>query len=69
MPDKMKRIFQSRKKANSEKKANLSIFSESTLRTSFYEELQKNGWCDIVDDKPENLTKYVQIKKTGRVKE
>lgn len=35
-----------------ENKLNRGIFSESTLKTSFYEELQKNGWCDIVDDKP-----------------
>ena len=45
-----------------ENKLNRGIFSESTLKTSFYEELQKNGWCDIVDDKPDNLTKMVQIK-------
>lgn len=52
-----------------ENKLNRGIFSESTLKTSFYEELQKNGWCDIVDDKPDNLTKMVQIKikKTVRV--
>ncbi len=52
-----------------ENKLNRGIFSESTLKTSFYEELQKNGWGDIVDDKPDNLTKMVQIKikKTVRV--
>ena len=56
-------------KLKMENKLNRGIFSESTLKTSFYEELQKNGWCDIVDDKPDNLTKMVQIKikKTVRV--
>ena len=34
-----------------ESKPNPGIFSESPLKTSFYEELQKNGWCDIIDDK------------------
>ena len=55
-------------KLKMENKLNRGIFSESTLKTSFYEELQKNG-CDIVDDKPDNLTKMVQIKikKTVRV--
>ncbi len=50
-------------------KINLGIFTESTLKTSFYEELQKNGWCDIVDDKPDNLVKLIQIniKKTVRI--
>lgn len=52
-----------------EKKVNPGIFSESTLKTSFYEELQKNGWCDIIDDKPDDLIKLIQIKikKTTRV--
>ena len=56
-------------KLKMENKLNRGIFSESTLKTSFYEELQKNDWCDIVDDKPDNLTKMVQIKikKTVRV--
>lgn len=56
-------------KLKMENKLNRGIFSESTLKTSFYEKLQKNGWCDIVDDKPDNLTKMVQIKikKTVRV--
>lgn len=36
-----------------ESKPNPGIFSESPLKTSFYEELQKNGWCDIIDDKPD----------------
>lgn len=56
-------------KLKMENKLNRGIFSESTLKTSFYEELQKNGMVDIVDDKPDNLTKMVQIKikKTVRV--
>lgn len=45
-----------------EKPLNAGIFTESTLKTSFYEELQKNGWCDIVDDKPDNLVDLIQIK-------
>lgn len=58
-----------KRKLNIEKKLNRGIFSESTLKTSFYEELQKNGWCDIVDDKPDNLIKLIQIniKKTIHV--
>lgn len=44
-----------------EKKFNPGIFTESTLKTSFYEELQKNGWCDIVDDKPDNLVNFIQV--------
>lgn len=52
-----------------EKKFNPGIFTESTLKTSFYEELQKNGWCDIVDDKPDNLVNFIQInvKKTVHI--
>lgn len=45
-----------------ESKPNPDIFSESPLKTSFYEELQKNGWCDIIDDKPDNLIELIQIK-------
>lgn len=58
-----------KRKLNVQKRFNIGIFSESTLKTSFYEELQKNGWCDIVDDKPDNLIKLIQIniKKTMRV--
>ena len=52
-----------------EKKFNPGIFTESTLKTSFYEELQKNGWCDIVDDKPDNLVNFIQVnvKKTVHI--
>ncbi len=37
------------------------IFSESVLQTSCYDELQKNGWCDIVEDKPDDLKKWITI--------
>lgn len=52
-----------------EKKFNPGIFTESTLKTSFYEELQKNGWCDIVDDKPDKLVNFIQVnvKKTVHI--
>ena len=56
-------------KLKMENKLNRGIFSESTLKTSFYEELQKNGWCDIVDDKPDNLVNFIQVnvKKTVHI--
>lgn len=44
-----------------EKTHNIGVFTECTLKTSFYEELQKNGWCDIVNDKPDNLIEIVRI--------
>lgn len=56
MLEKIKKIL------NIETKPNPGIFSESPLKTSFYEELQKNGWCDIIDDKPDNLIELIQIK-------
>lgn len=58
MLEKIKKIL------NIETKPNPGIFSESPLKTSFYEELQKNGWCDIIDDKPDNLIELIQIKIT-----
>lgn len=45
-----------RKKFSTEKKDYTTIFSESPLKTSFYEELQKNEWCNVISDKPETLT-------------
>ena len=51
-----------KRKLNIEKKINSGIFSESTLKTSFYEELQKNGWCDI-NHKPDNLIKLTHQNK------
>lgn len=43
------------------KELRIGIFTESTLLTSFYEELQRNGWCDIVDDFPDDLTKIIKL--------
>ena len=45
-----------------ESKPNPGIFSESPLKTSFYEELQKNGRCDIKDEKQQNLIELIQNK-------
>ena len=39
----------------------ISIFTESILKTSFYDELQKNGWCDIVDDGPDDLSDWYKM--------
>jgi len=52
-----------------DKNHRIGIFSESPLKTSFYEELQKNGWCDIIDDQPDDLTKLIRIavKKTIQI--
>jgi len=46
-----------------------SLFSESCLKTSFYEELQKNEWCNVVTDKPDNLFEIISIRinKTKKV--
>lgn len=52
---KINRIFNRKNK-------NISIFSESALKTSFYEELQKNEWCNVIDDKPDNLMELIKIK-------
>ena len=58
-----------KRKTRNRKKLFVGIFSESPLKTSFYEELQKNGWCDITDDQPDDLPKLISIsiKKTVRV--
>lgn len=37
------------------------LFSESILQTNFYSELQKNGWCKIVADKPDSLFHIVDL--------
>lgn len=58
----LKKLEEFYKKNFVEKKNNVSIFSESSLKTSFYEELQKNGWCEIVSDKPDDLMEIVTIK-------
>lgn len=44
------------------KELGVSIFSESTLKTSFYEELQKNEWCNVINDKPDSLIDFITIK-------
>lgn len=63
---KLKDILQS---FNKKKDLSANIFTESTLRTSFYEELQKNGWCEIVNDKPDNLLELItfNVKKTKKI--
>lgn len=63
---KLKDILQS---FNKKKDLCANIFTESTLRTSFYEELQKNGWCEIVNDKPDNLLELItfNVKKTKKI--
>lgn len=47
----------------------VNIFSESPLKTSFYEELQKNEWCKIVSDEPDNLIELISIsiRKTKKI--
>jgi len=40
----------------------INLFTESTLKTSFYEELQKNEWCNIIADKPDSLMDVITIK-------
>lgn len=54
MKDRLTKFF--RKKFISEKKDYTQIFSESPLKTSFYQELQKNEWCNVISDKPDTLT-------------
>ena len=63
---KLKDILQS---FNKKKDLSANIFTESTLRISFYEELQKNGWCEIVNDKPDNLLELItfNVKKTKKI--
>ena len=63
---KLKDIFRS---LNKKKDLSANIFTESTLRTSFYEELQKNGWCEIVNDKPDDLFELItfNVKKTKKI--
>lgn len=51
------------------KEGSVNIFTESPLKTSFYEELQKNEWCNLINDEPENLIDIVKIniRKTKKV--
>lgn len=54
---------------NKNKTPSANIFSESPLKTSFYEELQKNEWCNVVSDKPDNLIELISIniRKTKKI--
>lgn len=62
----IKKLFE---RFNKNKTSSANIFSESPLKTSFYEELQKNEWCNVVSDKPDNLIELItiNIKKTKKV--
>lgn len=62
----LKKLFE---KIKMNKPLSANIFSESPLKTSFYEELQKNEWCDIVSDKPDNLIELISIniRKTKKI--
>lgn len=40
---------------------NQPIFSERIIESNFYSELQKNGWCEIIDDVPDKLSKWVNF--------
>lgn len=62
----LKDIFRS---FNKKKDLSANIFTESTLRTSFYEELQKNGWCEIVNDKPDDLFELItfSVRRTKKI--
>lgn len=52
--NKLKNIFKKEKKE-------VGIFSESVLKTSFYEELQRNGWCELISDSPGDLKDFINI--------
>jgi len=47
---------------------NQPIFSERIIENNFYSELQKNGWCEIVSDKPDKLLCWLNlsIRKTAK---
>ena len=45
---------------------NQPVFSERIIESNFYNELQKNGWCEVVNDKPDNLKIYIKILKSKR---
>lgn len=50
------------KSISKKKDLSVNIFSESTLKTSFYEELQKNEWCNVINDKPDDLMELITFK-------
>lgn len=54
---------------NRNKASSVNIFSESPLKTSFYEELQKNEWCNVISDKPDDLIELItiNIRKTKKI--
>jgi hypothetical protein len=41
---------------------NQPIFSERIIESNFYSELQKNGWCEIIEDRPDKLSCWISIK-------
>ena len=47
---------------------NQPIFSERIIESNFYSELQKNGWCEIIDDGPDKLSRWVtfNLRKTPK---
>jgi len=63
---KLKKIISS---VGNKKVPHNSLFTESSLKTSFYEELQKNEWCNVISDKPDNLIDIItiSIKNTKRI--
>lgn len=48
-------------KFKKDKDNEINLFTESTLKTSFYEELQKNEWCNVIADKPDALMDIITI--------
>jgi len=45
---------------------NQPIFNEHILTTNCYQELQKNGWCEVINDKPDSLVGYITIKSKAK---
>lgn len=62
----IKKLF---KVFNKNKTSSVNIFSESPLKTSFYEELQKNEWCNVISDNPDDLIELItiNIRKTKKI--
>ena len=55
-----------RKFLNISNSFNQPIFTENIIESNFYSELQKNSWCEIVEDKPEKLVRWVKILKSPK---
>lgn len=53
-------LFNFTKIFGNKSKKQVTIFSESVLKTSFYEELQKNGWVEL-DDGPDDLESSIRL--------